>query len=743
MIKSGIRIFQFKSILFQMLAVFLGILISITLVVSASIGHIYGQNNLVQWVSTSNFTANQAKQNTENLLEKGRLILENYALTNYIGKILYDDAEDSARIDAAHALSLFSDGEPAFRSAYLYLLSRDVLLGETPDSRGIAAMCREQIGNGVRSRMCMRGETPFFLIGYPEEAPLVVLALELNTQELFRESISFIQGVDGIGMQLYTNQGEAIFSAAEDLPKGEVRLQPVESDRDYQVYRVNEPAGAYATAQYSEELGVLFLSVIEPTQIQPTWLEILQACILPVLISFLVLTLAYTFFTKRLYGPISSFAASTARTDSDSLLQESRDEVDYLIRSYHQKSVDLLELGSLLEADSQSVLNHLLAPLIRDPEEDKEKLVTAIRRYYPRFLQSSCFLMLALRLQLPENEMVDDMTCAVQRAALKEKAARFWADREGVLGHSITETGQGQTAVLLGGTSAEALLEQCTAFAQSLCQPVLGCKVVTGIGTMAASLSEIHASYAAACEDANRRQYYDGHEEEFRDDTEAQQGLAAHMEEFQRLCGELFVGNTAAEEALLGFSRRIFERCPIARDHILKALKTAGTEALIRHGIGGEPIISRDTEYYARTAGTVDADQLLGEECDSYVRQVVNQIKNAGRIRQYRYVSNAKQYISEHYADSMLSLDSVSQALGISKFYLSSLFKQYAPPGFSEFLRLYRVEQAKELLKQTDYTAAQIGLKTGFASAQSFYSVFKKYVGDTPGNYRQRIRGQL
>jgi AraC-like DNA-binding protein len=94
------------------------------------------------------------------------------------------------------------------------------------------------------------------------------------------------------------------------------------------------------------------------------------------------------------------------------------------------------------------------------------------------------------------------------------------------------------------------------------------------------------------------------------------------------------------------------------------------------------------------------------------------------------------------YTDPYLSVESLSDKLEVSASKLSKLIKQYTGSNFSEYINLKRVEKAKELLNNpefTNYTILSIGLESGFNSKSVFYNVFKKYTELTPVQWKNNL----
>ncbi|MFL0166389.1 response regulator transcription factor [Candidatus Clostridium helianthi] len=92
-------------------------------------------------------------------------------------------------------------------------------------------------------------------------------------------------------------------------------------------------------------------------------------------------------------------------------------------------------------------------------------------------------------------------------------------------------------------------------------------------------------------------------------------------------------------------------------------------------------------------------------------------------------------YISEKYNEK-ITLESVSKACNLSVFYLSKLFKKNTGMNFSDYINLYKIEKAKQLLDNTDMSIIDISISLGYDESGYFSKVFKKAVGITPSVYR-------
>lgn len=98
-------------------------------------------------------------------------------------------------------------------------------------------------------------------------------------------------------------------------------------------------------------------------------------------------------------------------------------------------------------------------------------------------------------------------------------------------------------------------------------------------------------------------------------------------------------------------------------------------------------------------------------------------------------------YIARHY-DTLLSIEDVASAIGISRQRMNEIIKENYHITFVNFLNQYRVEKAKELLVRSDLRLDKISTATGFSSNSYFIKVFKTFTGITPGEYRAYIHDE-
>ena len=92
------------------------------------------------------------------------------------------------------------------------------------------------------------------------------------------------------------------------------------------------------------------------------------------------------------------------------------------------------------------------------------------------------------------------------------------------------------------------------------------------------------------------------------------------------------------------------------------------------------------------------------------------------------------------YRNSKLTLTKLAELTGISSHHLSEVLNQYVGRNFNHFVNAYRVDEVCERLKSSSSSKVlDIALEAGFSSKSTFNTIFKKYKGVTPTEYRQQL----
>jgi AraC-like DNA-binding protein len=93
------------------------------------------------------------------------------------------------------------------------------------------------------------------------------------------------------------------------------------------------------------------------------------------------------------------------------------------------------------------------------------------------------------------------------------------------------------------------------------------------------------------------------------------------------------------------------------------------------------------------------------------------------------------EYVDSHLSSRITLLD-LAVVAGLSRMHFASQFRAATGLRPHEYLLKRRVEHAEELLRQSTMTLVDIALTVGFQTQAHFTTVFKRFVGDTPYQWR-------
>ncbi|MCW8810678.1 MAG: AraC family transcriptional regulator [Ignavibacteriaceae bacterium] len=107
------------------------------------------------------------------------------------------------------------------------------------------------------------------------------------------------------------------------------------------------------------------------------------------------------------------------------------------------------------------------------------------------------------------------------------------------------------------------------------------------------------------------------------------------------------------------------------------------------------------------------------------------------------YLQKLRDYFEEEkpYLNPELTITEVARKLNVSVKYLSQVINESLGKNFYDFINSYRIEEAKQQLKnETDSrkTILEVLYESGFNSKSAFNSAFKKHTGFTPTEFRKQ-----
>lgn len=136
--------------------------------------------------------------------------------------------------------------------------------------------------------------------------------------------------------------------------------------------------------------------------------------------------------------------------------------------------------------------------------------------------------------------------------------------------------------------------------------------------------------------------------------------------------------------------------------------------------------------------------------CNLHVIELLMNVIQKGDINAVFLNQNSKQknemvmfairYIHSHYAEK-LHISHIAVQLNISNRYLSRLFFEAMNLSIHQYISMYRIEKAIELMMETEYSFIDIALSVGLNDAQHFSKLFSHVIGISPRKYKNLCRG--
>ncbi len=161
------------------------------------------------------------------------------------------------------------------------------------------------------------------------------------------------------------------------------------------------------------------------------------------------------------------------------------------------------------------------------------------------------------------------------------------------------------------------------------------------------------------------------------------------------------------------------------------------TRAAIEGGLSSELAMTVSDTYIQRMEGLNEISGIM----NLYYQMLCDFTERVHKIKELHYskaVMQCLDYISRYLHDA-ITISHLAEATGISRNYLSELFKKEVGISLREHILNAKVEEAKGLLAFSGESIMDICTCLNFSDQSYFTKVFRKYAGVTPGQYRNRL----
>jgi AraC-like DNA-binding protein len=131
----------------------------------------------------------------------------------------------------------------------------------------------------------------------------------------------------------------------------------------------------------------------------------------------------------------------------------------------------------------------------------------------------------------------------------------------------------------------------------------------------------------------------------------------------------------------------------------------------------------------------------LLELAGNYIVESENKILFLESAAEKDRISLARKFIERNYQNKITVAD-IARAVYQSESYFSHQFKNETGISVIQYLNRYRIEKAKELLRDSSFSITDIASKTGFQNLTHFNRIFKSLEQKCPSNYQKSRIGK-
>ncbi len=226
------------------------------------------------------------------------------------------------------------------------------------------------------------------------------------------------------------------------------------------------------------------------------------------------------------------------------------------------------------------------------------------------------------------------------------------------------------------------------------------------------------------------------------DEAPASRHVVFELDQETALIRHVLAGNADAAEALLDSLMREVIETPHPSELYATVLLRQMEGTLLRLV---ESITFRDSPAAAEVRAAIEQSAPAEPFARRHAELREHFLRLSQAVRSRRSEQDALlfremvAFIDRNRCDAQLNLDRLADEFRLSPGHVSRYFKQHAGIGFAEYLEHVRIEEATDLLGNTDLQVTEIARVVGYTNNNTFYKAFRRCKGESAGAYRRRI----
>lgn len=190
---------------------------------------------------------------------------------------------------------------------------------------------------------------------------------------------------------------------------------------------------------------------------------------------------------------------------------------------------------------------------------------------------------------------------------------------------------------------------------------------------------------------------------------------------FRELLADIFIVGAASLPAI---KARVLELLVV----VSRACADAGAE--FSH------ILEINSDF-VRAIGSMNTIEEIDLEAVMALEKYIKAVQRNNKVKNHQIINKIKEFIRSHY-DRGLTLEDIAESVYLSPYYISRIFKEEQGITVMDYLTKVRIEEAKKLLRNPKYNIDDISVKLGYSDPSYFSKVFRRYVGLSPSQFRQK-----